>query len=141
MKKIYFGCSIAGGRDHAQFYSDIVAYIKQPGIHLLSEMFSDKVLKPEVGMKLDPAFVWERDVQWVRDADGLIMEVTQPSLGVGYEIATAEGAGTPILALFYAASGRRLSPMITGNPNVSVFTYNEVTETEAAIKDFLANLK
>jgi 2'-deoxynucleoside 5'-phosphate N-hydrolase len=140
MKKIYFGCAIAGGRDYAHMYQEIVENIKASGAHVLSELFADKILKPEVGMKLEPTFVWQRDTNWVKEADGLIMEVTQPSLGVGYEIGKAEDWHKPVLALFYSGSGRRLSPMISGNPNITVVNYNDVSETKDAIADFVASL-
>ncbi len=137
MKKIYFACSIAGGRDHAHVYPEIVRYIKSTGAQVSSEMFSEAVLKPEVGMKMEPNFVWKRDTDWVREANAVIAEVTQPSLGVGYEIGIAHELGKPVLALFYPQPGRRLSPMIAGDPNVTVFEYRDVGETEAAIGKFI----
>lgn len=140
MKKIYFACSIAGGRDHVHLYGDIVDYIKACGVSLSSEMFADKVLKPEVGVNLDPAFVWQRDIKWVKDADAIVAEVTQPSLGVGYEIALAEQHQKPVLALFNTASERRLSPMIAGNPNIQIVEYKDVEELEKQIKNFVASI-
>lgn len=140
MKKVYFGCSISAGRDHAHVYGDIVAYIKAAGAEVISEMFADQELKPEVGMKKNPAKVWKRDVGWVQKADALIAEVTQPSLGVGYEIAIAEQNGIPVLALFYTGYDRWLSPMITGNPYIHVFKYDSIKETEKVISKFIASL-
>jgi len=140
MKKIYFACSIAGGRDHAHVYSDIIGYIKSTGAELMSELFADKELKPEVGMNMDPAEVWKRDVDWIKAADAIVAEVTQPSLGVGYEIGKVEDSNKPVLALFYDGSGRRLSPMIAGNPHVTVVRYNNIKETKSAIIQFLNSL-
>jgi len=140
VKKIYFACSIAGGRDHSHVYKDIIVLIKAGGAEVVSELFAEKVLKAEVGMKLDPKFVWKRDIDWVREADGIIAEVTQPSLGVGYEIARAEQWGKPILALFYTGSGKRLSPMIAGNPSLKVFEYADIGRTEKAIADFITKI-
>ncbi|HSX53144.1 MAG TPA: nucleoside 2-deoxyribosyltransferase [Patescibacteria group bacterium] len=140
MKRVYFGCSIAGGRDHAHVYADIVKYIKEAGAEVISEMFADMELKPEVGMKKNPAKVYKRDVQWVQKADAFIAEVTQPSLGVGYEIAIAEQSGTPVLALFYTGYDRWLSPMITGNPYIHVFEYNDIKQTKKVIEEFIDSL-
>lgn len=142
MKKIYFGCSIAGGREYANLYPAILAAIKATDVHVLCELFADKVLKPEVGTdpNITSRFVWERDVKWLSEADAVIMEVTQPSLGVGYEIAKAESLGKPLIALFYQPSGRRLSPMISGNPNVTVFKYSDTTEIKPATTDFISRL-
>jgi len=39
----------------------------------------------------------------------------------------------PTLALFYAGSGRRLSPMISGNPDIDVFEYSDASQTKEAI--------
>jgi len=137
MKKVYFACSIAGGRDQAHVYSDIVEYIKEANGHVLSELFAAKELTNEVGMNMEPAFVWNRDVNWVKEADVIIAEVTQPSLGVGYELGLAEQIKTPVLALFDETSDRRLSPMISGNPHIQIVRYKNIRETKQAIKRFL----
>src|SRR5438477_634704 len=120
MKKIYFGCSIAGGRDHAHVYQDIVNYIKDADAHVITEIFASKELTQEVGMSMDPAFVWKRDTKWLESSDAVITEVTTPSLGVGYELGRGEELNKPMLALFYKDSGKRLTPMITGNPIIQV---------------------
>ncbi|HSX23810.1 MAG TPA: nucleoside 2-deoxyribosyltransferase [Candidatus Saccharimonadales bacterium] len=142
MKKIYFSCSISGGRDHAHVYQDIVDNIKAAGLHVLSEIFADKTIKAEHGptRHLTDRQIWERDFGWVRQADGVIAEATQPSFGVGYEIAKAEQFNKPVLVLFYKDSGRRLSPMLSGDPNVTVFGYADVAETKDAITAFIARL-
>lgn len=140
MKQVYFACSIAGGRDHAHVYSDIVKYIKDAGMQPLSELFADKNLLSEVGTDASPAYIWNRDITWVKSADAIIAEVTQPSLGVGYEIAIAESLGIPVLALFKEDNNRRLSPMIDGNPHLEVFRYKQITQTRAVIGNFLHTL-
>ncbi len=142
MKKIYFSCSIAGGRDHAHVYQDVVDNIKATGMHVLSEIFADKTIKPEHGptRHLTDHQIWQKDLGGVKEADGVIAEVTQPSFGVGYEIAKAEDYKKPVLALFYKGSGRRLSPMIAGDPNVTVFEYDDIAETKAPIQAFIDTL-
>ena len=146
MKKVFFSCSIAGGRDHAHIYEDIVSYIKEAGMHVLSEIFADKSLtvedgtKHKLGKKLSDEEIRKWDLDWLNEADAVVAEVTQPSLGVGYEIAMAEMLKKPVLALFYKDSGRRLSPMIAGNPHVIVFEYSDAKETESAIVNFIKNL-
>ncbi|HEX7368246.1 MAG TPA: nucleoside 2-deoxyribosyltransferase [Candidatus Saccharimonadales bacterium] len=144
MKEIYFACAITGGRDHAHVYPKIVGYIKDAGMHVLSEIFASTSVKSSQGLGaqhgMTPAEIWEWDMGWIRAADAIIAEVTQPSLGVGYEIATAYTLGKPVLALYHPLPERKLSSMIAGSPNVTVFEYNNVAETEAAIKEFLAGL-
>ena len=141
VKKVYFSCSISGGRDHAHVHQDIIAYIKATGAHVLSELFADSSLAAHIGTTPDLSAqeTWQRDVDWLQEADAIIAEVTQPSFGVGYEIAKAEDLGKPILILFFAESGRRLSPMLRGNPKLKLFEYSDIKQSKNIIKDFLNN--
>ena len=50
-------------------------------------------------------FIYERDVKWLAEADFVVAEVTQPSLGVGYELGYAEAHRKPTLCLFRPSSG------------------------------------
>lgn len=138
--KVYFACSITGGRDSAHLYQPIVDAIKESGAELLSEIFaSDKIdAKKGVGAKrnMSKADIWKWDLDWVREADVIIAEVTQPSLGVGYEIAKAEQWNKPILALFHESSGNRLSAMIEGSPNVTTIYYSTAQEAHEAVQKF-----
>ena len=60
-------------------------------------------------------------------------EVTQPSLGVGYEIALAESFGKRIICLFKRKSCN-LSAMIKGNRNLEVLEYRSVDELPDKLK-------
>ena len=139
--KVYFACSITGGRDHAHLYQDIVSSIKDAGGDLLSELFADQSItdKQGVGMKKGMAKqdIWQWDLDWVKEADVIIAEVTQPSLGVGYEIAKAEGWKKPILALFYEPSGKRLSAMIEGSPRIQTAYYSTTEQADNSILKFI----
>ncbi len=144
MKKIYFACSITGGRDHAHVYQDIVEVIKDTGMHVLSEAFADKSInsKQGYGIKHDmrPSEIWQWDMSWLTEAHAIIAEVSQPSLGVGYEIAKAHEQNKPVLALWRKQPDRKLSPMISGSPNVIAFEYDDVAETEPIIRQFIKDL-
>lgn len=91
MKKIYFACSIRGGRDDAELYAQLVAHIKTQAI-VLSEIFADGKLTVS-GSSGNSQDIYAKDIAWVKEADIIIAEVTNPSLGVGYEIAYAENLG------------------------------------------------
>ena len=41
---------------------------------------------PETDASIDDKWIHDRDVEWLHQADVVVAEVTQPSLGVGYEI-------------------------------------------------------
>lgn len=69
MKKIYFGCSIAGGRNFAHLYQDIVDIIRSADGQVLSDIFADQKLTVEVGTMAGSTTVqevWKRDIGWLK---------------------------------------------------------------------------
>jgi hypothetical protein len=142
MKKIYFVCSIAGGRDYAFVYKDVVEVIKKCDVEVIGELFADPNLEPDLGTDptSTPRKVWKRDTSWLSTADAVIAEATQPSLGVGYQIARAEALKKPLLVLFYKKSVERFSWMISGSPKIKTVEYTEYAEAKKAIKEFIAKL-
>ena len=134
--KIYFACSITGGREFEAVYQVIVDALGQaghqvPNAHLAESGVSEKETV------LHPNEVYARDVAWIRECDALIAEVSVPSHGVGYEIGFALGIEKPVLALYQ--EGRKVSKMITGNPHelLQVRSYRFVNETFQIIAEFL----
>lgn len=140
MKKVYFACAVSGGQDYTFVYKDMVKAIKAAGAEIRGEVFADPNLKAGVGTKDPPDFIWKRDIGWMRQSDAFIAEASQPSLGVGYEIALAESLDKPVLVLFYKNALNRFSPMIAGNPNIETFVYANHEQAEKAIKDFIKKL-
>lgn len=138
MKKIYFACSIRGGRDDAELYGQLVTYINTKAT-VLSEIFADKTLTPQ-GSAGASSDIYAKDIAWVKEADAIIAEVTNPSLGVGYELAKAEEWKKPILALFRDTDDRKLSAMIDGSPYLTVVYYTSLDDAKLAIDTFLENL-
>ncbi len=135
MKKVYFACSIRGGRSDAALYAEIVNYLKTR-CELLTEIFADQKLT-EQGMNKPSHEIWKIDTDWVREADVMIAEVSNPSLGVGYEIAKAEEWGKPVLCLYRPQIGKKLSAMIEGSPHLKLVEYAHINEALAAIDAFL----
>lgn len=136
--KIYFACSIRGGREDAATYAEIAEYIKSK-VTLLTEIFADNKLTSD-GMNKPSSVIWETDIAWVKEADALIAEVTNPSLGVGYEIAKAEEWHKPTLALFHNNGSRKLSAMIDGSPHTNTVYYTDISEAKTAIDTFIQGI-
>ena len=133
--KVYFACSIRGGRDDAALYAELALHIKSTAT-LLTEIFADGKLTSQ-GMNKPTIEIWTTDTNWVKESDVVIAEVTNPSLGVGYEIAKAEEWGKPVLALFREEGDRRLSGMIDGSPHTESVYYKKTLEAQDAIDAFL----
>jgi nucleoside 2-deoxyribosyltransferase len=132
---VYFACSIRGGGD-TSLYLAIVEAIKKAGGNVLSEVFVHDAIDYG-GSPLPPKDIYERDTQMIHDADVMIAEVTNPSLGVGYELAYAEKINRPILCLFNKTATNSLSAMVSGN-TYNVVTYVETEDIVANVHDFLA---
>lgn len=131
---IYFACSITGGREFEAVYRQIVAALEADG-HIIPTSHLAKAEALEGERVLTPRDVYERDVNWIRACDALIAEVSVPSHGVGYEIAFALQIGKPTLCL--SQQGRKVSKMLTGNPDLQVKTYDTVEESIQTARDFL----
>jgi len=126
---IYFACSITGGREFEAGYQEIVAALVADEHEIpTSHLVQSDVMENE--RKLTPQEVYERDINWIKNCDVLIAEVSVPSHGVGYEIGFALNIGKPVLCLYQKE--RRVSKMITGNKN-SALNVQEYTDIENAI--------
>ena len=135
MKKIYFAGSIRGGRADAALYARMIDFMKEKGHTVLTEHVGHPELNLlEQGQDKDGA-IYAQDTAWLRESDLLIGECTNPSLGVGYELAYAERFGKPCY-LFYNKARTQLSAMLTGDPYFHIFPY----ETEYELFDKLETL-
>lgn len=135
--KIYFACSITGGREFESVYQAIVhALTEYEHSVLTAHLVESDVM--EVEAALSPGYVYTRDTDWIRECDALIGEVSIPSHGVGYEVGFALGIGKPVLALH--REDRKISKMISGNPdeNLTVKTYSTTEEAIRGALQFLS---
>ena len=128
---IYFACSITGGREFESVYQAIVDALTEDGHEVPTAHLAESGVT-SVEAVIHPNEVYERDVAWIRACDALIAEVSVPSHGVGYEIGYALGIGKPVLALHQ--DGRRVSKMISGNPNPNLTVKSYQTPTDAILK-------
>lgn len=134
---IYFACSITGGREFESVYQQIVSALEAQG-HIIPTSHLAQAEAVAGERMLTPCDVYERDVNWIRGCDVLIAEVSVPSHGVGYEIAYALQSRKPVLCI--SQEGRRVSKMITGNPDpaLTVKSYASVGEAIDTALDYLS---
>lgn len=135
--KVYFACSIRGG-GNTSAYLDIVTAIKKSGGDVLSEIFVTDVILYG-GSPLPTEEIYLRDIHMIQEADLIIAEVSNPSLGVGYELAYAEKLKKPILCLFNASTDKKLSAMVLGNTYNLIQEYITPETLESPILDFIQN--
>ena len=144
-KRIYFAGSIRGGRTDAALYKRIITYIQRTDMVLTEHIgdlslsqkegstpkgFKDECLQKEhikVERKAVDIAIYEEDTAWLRSADLVIAECTTPSLGVGYELAYAEGLGK-LVHIFYNRNRTTLSAMLAGNRYFDIHPYSSEDE-------------
>jgi nucleoside 2-deoxyribosyltransferase len=134
--KIYFACSITGGREFESVYQFLVRALTAEGHEVPNAHLAESGVAAGEAL-LSPTEVYSRDVSWIMLSDRVIAEVSVPSHGVGYEIGYALGLGKHVLALH--RSGRKVSKMISGNPDpkLSTMAYETPDEAVTCIKKFL----
>ncbi|MFA6392941.1 MAG: nucleoside 2-deoxyribosyltransferase [Candidatus Paceibacterota bacterium] len=130
--KIYFGGAIRGGREDVHIYELIIKELGNFG-EVLTEHIGDKNLSI-IGEDKLPQYIYERDTNFIKEADIFIADVTTPSLGVGYEIAYAEKLNKKVFCLYNNTGNKLVSFMIMGNQNCKVFPYKNKEEISEIIK-------
>ncbi|XP_076370566.1 5-hydroxymethyl-dUMP N-hydrolase-like isoform X4 [Tachypleus tridentatus] len=124
---IYFCGSIRAGRQDAEIYQRIISKLKKYGT----------VLTEFVGALDDPKEEGEFLIKV------LVAEVTQPSLGVGYEVGRAVVFKKPILCLFRPSCGKILSALIRGIHNgddIIIKDYKE-SDLDEILQDFFEKVQ
>lgn len=100
-KKVFFACSMRGGSPYVsrKFLRKIPYALEELGFELMSKHQTQKgILRQE--NRLATAAIHDRDHEWLEECDLVIAEVSNPSDGVGGEIADAVHLGKPVLALY-----------------------------------------
>lgn len=137
--KIYFAGSIRGGRDDQELYLELIRILNNFGT-VLTEHVGDKTLSNMGESIVSDAYIYERDMQWARESDVVVAEVSIPSLGVGYEIGQAQSMNKPVLCLRRNIEGKRLSAMISGNSYLKVFEYSSLDEVGVTLEKFFQTI-
>ena len=137
--KIYFAGAIRGGRENAQLYENIIAYLKEKG-KVLTEHVGNTDLSWEGETSKKDEEIYNRDIKWLQSTDIVVAEVTTPSLGVGYELGIAEKLQIPILCLYRSVNGKSLSAMVQGNKAFICREYKTFIEAQKWIDDFIQSI-
>lgn len=134
--KIYFAGSIRGGRDDQALYFSVIEELQKYG-EVLTEHIGSVDLGQEGEVVRTDKEIFDRDMEWVREADVIVAEVSTPSLGVGYELGQAEAMKKKIICLYREQEGKRLSAMVAGNEYMKIFVYKDLEDVKSILSDNL----
>jgi nucleoside 2-deoxyribosyltransferase len=138
--KIYFAASIRGGREDRDIYFSLIQELRKFGT-VLTEHFGHESLTDQGDKDITVENIYTRDMDWVREADVIVAEVTTPSLGVGYEIGQAESMKKPVVCFYRKIEGKSLSAMISGNSYLKVIDYIDIEDATQKIKTLFSSLE
>lgn len=155
-KIVYFAGAIRGDRSLAYAMREIVAFVQNLGIPVLTEhvvsndpvaTFANKIGKEKANLL--PEDIERQDIAWLAQATHVIAEISGASTGTGREIEYARTKGNlgqvhaQILCLYHKDREYFASPMIRGMtpdryPNVTIRSYANTNEIASLVKEFLA---
>ena len=134
--KVYFGFTVAGDRSSLATARRMVELLEGMGHEVLTRhLVSDNAA--QMDRAITPQAVYERDMEWLRQCDIFIAEVSGSSFGMGYEAGYVLSSGRKKAVLFYRREVEaRISLLITGNthPNCRLIPYTEPAEMEERLR-------
>lgn len=135
--KIYYATSISGVQteDSDRINAELINYLRNFG-EVLTEHFANPGIKITGETDINSKDIHDRDMKWLLESDVIVSEVSNPSLGVGYELGRALENNKKILCLC-RKNIKRLSAMITGNGKMTVKYYNSADEAKNLIRNFI----
>ncbi len=145
MAKIFFGCSMRGGHDHVskEELAKLQAVIEELGHEPTTthQTAVGIIVKENALAKTE---IHDRDYKWLTESDLGVFEISNPSLGVGGEIADMLNLGKPVLCLFKKGLKKKVSAYIQGKKGSEFVKspfgceeYEDVNDAKEKIKEFI----
>ena len=139
--KVYLSTAITRGRrEYVDAVRNIFDALKEEGVEVLNERVADPNFPDP---QTDRAETMREVHSGLDEADALIAEATISSTGVGCELTQVQMRNKPVLLLYDAHFGFRISDWVTHNPeaNVEARPYRDRNEIARIVKEFLGGLK
>lgn len=130
---IYFAGAIRAGREKVNDYVKIVEELEKYG-KVLTKHVADPKLSVS-GETISPEEIYSRDINWLNECDILFADITIPSLGVGYELAYAEGKNKKVICMY--EKDKNISGFIRGNKGFIQIPYSNIEELLIKIQDIM----
>jgi len=138
--KIYFAASVTNTFRDIDLYNKIIKYLTRYGIILNKKIGDKDFWRERKKIIFSKEQAHDFDFKLLSKADVVIAEITNPSLGVGYEIGRAIERKKPVLGLYNKKFEKQISPMILGSPDIVIKSYKRFTDIKLIIDDFFNSL-
>ncbi len=137
--KIYFAGSIRGGRDYAELYAKIITELQTYGVVLTEHIGLANVF--EVEKHKTDTDIYNTDINWLKESDVIITDVSVTSMGVGYELGYASSMNKKVMCLLDNNKPNNLSAMINGDKSFKICTYNSLDDIKKELMIFFSTKK
>lgn len=134
--KIYFAAPVTNNILDIDLYSKIIKYLTRYGTVLNEKIGNEDFWKKRKKLTFSKKEAHNFDLRLLLEADVVIAEITNPSLGVGYEIGRAIERRKPVLGLYNKKVEKRLSTMIVGSSEIICRSYRTFTDIKSIIDEF-----
>lgn len=135
-KKIYFAGSIRGGREYAKLYAKVIKELQNYGNVLTEHIGLNDVFEAEKH-KTDEE-IYTTDMNWLKQSDVIVADVSIASMGVGYELGYASSINKKVLCLLDNNSTQKLSAMINGDKSFKIHKYNSFEDIKKELANFFS---
>ncbi len=135
--KVFLSTAITRGRrEYVDAVKRIVDVLKNEGAEVLNDRVSDPNFP---GPTVDRSQTMREVCDWLRQADALVAEATISSTGIGAEVTTVQMRDRPVLLLYDAHFGFRISDWVVHNPygNVEAQPYRDLNDIERLVREFV----
>jgi uncharacterized protein (UPF0210 family) len=139
--KFYLSTAITRGRrEYVDAVKNICDALKEEGVQVLNDRIADPSFPYS---HTDRAETIKELHSWLDQADALIAEATISSTGVGCELTQVQMRNKPVLLLYDAHFGFRISDWVTHNPeaNVEARPYRDRNEIAKIVKEFVGGVR
>lgn len=138
MTRVFLSIPVQGQRLPTAVYDAIIHGARDADLEIVNTEVNEPPTLAELSC-LSPSVVHAHNRALLETANLVIAEISQPSLGVGYEIAVAETLGLPILALSDTSLLSIVSLMIRGltYSKFQVVPYAHPGEVAGIIRSFV----
>jgi 2'-deoxynucleoside 5'-phosphate N-hydrolase len=140
---IYLACTVRGDRGALSTVRAVADAVESMGHTVLTRhLLGDDADAEEAS--LTERAVFERDLEWLEQADVLIAEASGSSYGVGFEVGYVIGRAAEtsqrVLLLYDAARRSKVSRLIAGNahPACTTYPYRDTADLLRFVEVFLA---
>lgn len=143
INEVFLSVPVQGNRLTSQVYEKLMNVINQLGMHILNTNVLHPP-KPSDIYRYSASEIYFENLNLLKNSELLIAEISSPSLGIGYEIATAERFLIPIICVYQRRYKKYISLMIRGifYEKIKIIEYTSFKELEilliSAVEELIA---